>query len=69
MATQKHFFAKMAVDAVMSLDQKTLPLSMIGIKKVAGGGMQVGLSLKLLGLKFMGKVDNYISITSRKAIQ
>ncbi|XP_075244830.1 T-complex protein 1 subunit eta-like isoform X2 [Convolutriloba macropyga] len=39
-ATQKHFFAKMAVDAVMSLDQKTLPLSMIGIKKVAGGGMQ-----------------------------
>ncbi|XP_063718264.1 T-complex protein 1 subunit eta-like [Symsagittifera roscoffensis] len=38
-ATQKHFFAKMAVDAVMSLDVKTLPLNMIGIKKVAGGGM------------------------------
>jgi len=39
-ASQKNFFAKMAVDAVMSLDQKTLPLNMIGIKKVAGGGMQ-----------------------------
>jgi len=39
-ATHKHFFAKMAVDAVMSLDDKTLPLNMIGIKKVAGGGMQ-----------------------------
>lgn len=39
-AAHKHFFAKMAVDAVMALDQNTLPLNMIGIKKVAGGGMQ-----------------------------
>ena len=39
-ARQKHFFAKMVVDAVMQLDE-LLPLSMIGIKKVQGGALQV----------------------------
>jgi T-complex protein 1 subunit eta len=38
-AGYRHFFAKIAVDAVLSLDE-TLPLNMIGIKKVAGGGME-----------------------------
>ncbi|XP_045121280.1 T-complex protein 1 subunit eta-like [Portunus trituberculatus] len=36
---QKDFFAKMVVDAVMSLDI-LLPLDMIGIKKVTGGGLE-----------------------------
>lgn len=36
---QKGFFSKMAVDAVMSLDD-LLPLDMIGIKKVQGGALE-----------------------------
>ncbi|XP_063877729.1 T-complex protein 1 subunit eta-like [Scylla paramamosain] len=36
---QKDFFAKMVVDAVMSLDM-LLPLDMIGIKKVTGGALE-----------------------------
>jgi T-complex protein 1 subunit eta len=35
----KDFFAKMAVDAVLHLDEKTLDLSMIGIKKIPGGSV------------------------------
>jgi len=35
---QKDFFSKMVVDAVMTLDV-LLPLNMIGIKKVPGGGL------------------------------
>lgn len=35
---QKDFFSKMVVDAVMTLDE-LLPLNMIGIKKVQGGGL------------------------------
>jgi T-complex protein 1 subunit eta len=38
-SAHKHHFAKIAVDAVLSLDEG-LPLNMIGIKKVAGGGME-----------------------------
>uniref|UniRef100_A0A8C5GV83 T-complex protein 1 subunit eta n=1 Tax=Gouania willdenowi TaxID=441366 RepID=A0A8C5GV83_GOUWI len=38
-AGQKDFFAKMVVDAVMSLDE-LLPLKMIGIKKVQGGALE-----------------------------
>lgn len=37
-SAHKDFFGKMVVDAVMSLD-KLLPLSMIGMKKVPGGGL------------------------------
>merc|ERR1712227_572915 len=37
---QKDLFSKMVVDAVMMLDKQTLPLSMIGIKKVAGGALE-----------------------------
>lgn len=36
---QKDFFAKIAVDAVLHLDE-LLPLDMIGIKKVAGGALE-----------------------------
>ncbi|XP_051893490.1 T-complex protein 1 subunit eta [Pristis pectinata] len=38
-ALQKGFFSKMVVDAVMMLDD-LLPLKMIGIKKVQGGGLE-----------------------------
>ncbi|XP_078259358.1 T-complex protein 1 subunit eta isoform X1 [Rhinoraja longicauda] len=38
-APQKGFFSKMVVDAVMMLDD-LLPLKMIGIKKVQGGGLE-----------------------------
>ncbi|XP_048747799.2 T-complex protein 1 subunit eta-like [Ostrea edulis] len=38
-AHQKDFFAKMVVDAVMLLDE-LLPLNMIGVKKVTGGGLE-----------------------------
>ncbi|CDK28981.1 unnamed protein product [Kuraishia capsulata CBS 1993] len=34
------FFTKMVVDAVLSLDQKDLDESLIGIKKIPGGAMQ-----------------------------
>lgn len=39
---QKEFFAKMVVDAVLQLDE-LLPLNMIGIKKVQGGGLEESL--------------------------
>jgi len=37
---QKEKFSKMVVDAVMMLDAQTLPLNMIGIKKVQGGALE-----------------------------
>lgn len=37
---QKDFFAKMVVDAVMCLDEGTLPLNMIGMKKIQGGSLE-----------------------------
>jgi len=36
---QKDFFARIVVDAVLSLDE-LLPLNMIGIKKVTGGSLE-----------------------------
>ena len=45
-ARQKNFFAKMVVDAVMSLDE-LLPLNMIGMKKVQGGALEVSWHLHL----------------------
>ena len=41
-AHQKEFFSKMVVDAVRQLDD-LLPLNMIGIKKVKGGSLEVGV--------------------------
>lgn len=39
--SQKPFFSKMVVDAVLTLDQNDLDESLIGVKKIPGGGMQV----------------------------
>ena len=37
---QRDYFSKMVVEAVMMLDPQTLPLNMIGIKKVSGGALE-----------------------------
>ncbi|CAN0556912.1 unnamed protein product, partial [Ectocarpus sp. 8 AP-2014] len=37
---QKDYFSKLVVDAVMMLDEQTLPLNMIGMKKVTGGALE-----------------------------
>ncbi len=37
---EKEFFAKMVVDAVSTLDPATLDMSMLGTKKVQGGGLR-----------------------------
>jgi T-complex protein 1 subunit eta len=42
--SNKDFFKKMVVDAVLHLDQDDLNENMIGMKKVPGGGMEVGLA-------------------------
>lgn len=42
-AHQKNFFSKMVVEAVMCLDH-LLPLNMIGMKKIQGGGLEVSQS-------------------------
>ena len=47
---QKEFFAKMAVDAVLSLDE-LMPLDMIGIKKVAGGSLEDSFLVKGVAFK------------------
>ncbi|KAJ2691917.1 T-complex protein 1 subunit eta, partial [Coemansia spiralis] len=41
--SQKEFFTKMVVDAVLRLDQEELDEAMIGIKKIPGGAMQDSL--------------------------
>lgn len=48
-AAHKEFFSKMVCDAVMMLDE-LLPLNMIGIKKVQGGGLED--SLLVAGVAF-----------------
>jgi T-complex protein 1 subunit eta len=37
---EKEFFAKMVVDAVSKLDLATLDMSLLGVKKVQGGGLR-----------------------------
>jgi T-complex protein 1 subunit eta len=49
--SEKPFFAKMVVDAVLSLDQDDLNESLIGIKKIAGGGMQDSLLVQGVAFK------------------
>ena len=49
--SQKPFFSKMVVDAVLSLDQDDLDENLIGIKKVPGGGMQDSLLIKGVAFK------------------
>ena len=46
--SQKPFFANMVVDAVMSLDQEDLDESLIGVKRISGGGMQVRSRVQML---------------------
>jgi len=41
----------MVVDAVLTLDQQSLDASMIGIKKVPGGGMEESLLVKGVAFK------------------
>eukprot|EP00741_Cyanophora_paradoxa_P008702 tig00001371_g8424.t1 len=48
--TKKEFFAPLAVDAVLALDED-LDLNMIGIKKVTGGAMEESLLVKGVAFK------------------
>ena len=54
-ARQKEFFAQMVVDAVRQLDD-LLPLNMIGIKKVQGGSLEVGVERVIGGRGRSGEV-------------
>jgi len=47
----KEFFAKMVVDAVLSLDEKAPNLEMIGMKKVAGGALQESVLVEGVAFK------------------
>ncbi|KAG8995339.1 T-complex protein 1 subunit eta, partial [Tulasnella sp. 427] len=49
--SQKPFFSQMAVDAVLSLDQDDLDESLIGVKKIPGGGLQDSLLVKGVAFK------------------
>ena len=54
-ARQKDFFSQMVVDAVRQLDD-LLPLNMIGIKKVQGGSLEVGICVCMVnGIKSRGE--------------
>jgi T-complex protein 1 subunit eta len=47
----KEFFAKMVVDAVLSLDEKAPNLEMIGMKKVQGGALQESVLVEGVAFK------------------
>ncbi|KAF1797224.1 chaperonin Cpn60/TCP-1 family [Mucor lusitanicus] len=49
--SQKDFFTKMVVDAVMSLDQEALNERLIGIKRVPGGAMQDSVLVRGVAFK------------------
>jgi len=49
--SEKPFFSKMVVDAVQCLDQNDLDESLIGIKKIPGGGMQDSLLIQGVSFK------------------
>lgn len=49
--TQKDFFTKMVVDAVLSLDQEELNERLIGIKRIPGGAMQDSLLINGVAFK------------------
>ncbi|CAG7848004.1 Probable T-complex protein 1 subunit eta Short=TCP-1-eta; AltName: Full=CCT-eta [Serendipita indica DSM 11827] len=49
--SQKPFFANMVVDAVMSLDQDDLDESLIGVKRISGGGMQDSMLIQGVSFK------------------
>ena len=47
----KEFFAKMVVDAVLSLDENAPNLEMIGMKKVQGGALQESVLVESVAFK------------------
>nr|AQT40877.1 T-complex protein 1 subunit eta [Glaciozyma antarctica] len=49
--SQKPFFSNMVVDAVLTLDQVDLDESLIGVKKIPGGGMEDSLLVKGVAFK------------------
>lgn len=49
--SEKPFFSNMVVDAVLSLDQEDLDESLIGVKKIPGGGMQDSLLIRGVSFK------------------
>ncbi|KAL9716309.1 T-complex protein 1 subunit eta [Leucoagaricus gongylophorus] len=49
--SEKPFFSRMAVDAIDSLDQDDFDDSLIGVKKIAGGGMQDSLLIRGVAFK------------------
>jgi T-complex protein 1 subunit eta len=49
--SEKPFFSKMVVDAVLSLEQDELDESLIGVKKIPGGGMQDSLLINGVSFK------------------
>ncbi|KAH7334494.1 chaperonin Cpn60/TCP-1 family [Rhizoctonia solani] len=49
--SQKPFFSRMVVDAVKCLDQEDLDESLIGVKKVPGGGLQDSLLVRGVAFK------------------
>ena len=49
--SEKPFFSKMVVDAIQCLDQDDLDESLIGVKKIAGGGLQDSLLVKGVAFK------------------
>ncbi|KAG8700074.1 T-complex protein 1 subunit eta [Ceratobasidium sp. 395] len=49
--SQKPFFSRMVVDAVQCLDQNDLDESLIGVKKIPGGGLQDSLLVRGVAFK------------------
>jgi T-complex protein 1 subunit eta len=49
--SEKPFFSNMVVDAVQCLDQEDLDESLIGVKKIPGGGMQDSLLVRGVAFK------------------
>jgi len=62
---QKDLFSKMVVQAVMMLDAQTLPLNMIGIKKVQGGALEDTLLVDGVAFK---KTFSYAGFDMQKKV-
>merc|ERR1712228_113052 len=62
---QKDYFSKLVVDAVMMLDEQTLPLNMIGIKKVQGGALEDTLLVDGVAFK---KTFSYAGFEMQKKV-
>jgi len=62
---QKDLFSKMVVKAVMMLDAQTLPLNMIGIKKVQGGALEDTLLVDGVAFK---KTFSYAGFEMQKKV-